>query len=172
MQLQIPICSPTLPADPKMGVGLRHQPWGEGWTFWGLRAQQERHFGCWGWCLCRAVLDAERRTLLWGELGQPQGRGSTVITDRVLGCPVSPLWPGIVLVHAGIEMTTEQLMSGEGCGPAVPFLFWHWDMMVWPPREVQSTDSGHGITGGHGVARGMGKPTGDSRRTRMEWSPV
>lgn len=112
-----------------------------------------------------------------GRIGPAPGQGqhpggSTVITDRVLGCPVSPLWPGIVLVHAGIEMTTEQLMSGEGCGPAVPFLFWHWDMMVWPPREVQSTDSGHGITGGHGVARGMGKPTDDSRRTRMEWSPV
>lgn len=53
-------------------------------------------------------------------------------------------------------MTTEQLMSAEGCDPAVPFLFWHWDMMVWPFRGVQSTDRGHGIAGGHRVARGHG----------------
>lgn len=69
-------------------------------------------------------------------------------------------------------MTTEQLMSGEDCGPAVPFLFWHWDMMVWPSRGVQSTDRGHRIAGGHRWPEDMGKPTGDSRRTRMEWLPV
>lgn len=56
--------------------------------FWGVRAQQERHFECWGWYLCRAVLDAEKTRLLWGALGQPQGRGSTQVVAVSLqtGC--------------------------------------------------------------------------------------
>lgn len=120
--------------------------------------------GAWGqWLLPGGTWERRGGDMLYGErLGQP-GRDSTwdssvATTDRVLGCPMSPLFPVTVLTHVaceGLRTVTMASSSHPEAAVAQRCYFYQWGCLG-QHRAWSGDTGGWGLWGssGHTMAKG------------------